>query len=180
MIRKKRIVRKKPLKRPSKPRKSKKWGEKSPFRKDPNRKKLHKKLREYGRAKGSYINTAIKYFNEYIRLRDMGKPCISCGRMLPLQAGHYLPAGKYPTLRFNEDNVHGQCAECNIGKYGNIEHYRNSLIVRIGYDRVRMLEMEAENYKKENGIKFSVEDYAYIAKKYKEKIKNRDYEKDNS
>jgi len=111
---------------------------------------------------------------------QVGKPCISCGRMLPLQAGHYLPAGKYPTLRFNEDNVHGQCAECNIGKYGNIEHYRNSLIVRIGYDRVRMLEMEAENYKKENGIKFSVEDYAYIAKKYKEKIKNRDYEKDNS
>lgn len=98
--------------------------------------------------------------------------------MLPLQAGHYFPSGQYPTLRFNEDNVHGQCAECNCGKYGNLEHCRNSLIVRIGYDRLRMLEIEAENYKKNQRFKISREDYAYIAKKYSEKIKNKDYEKD--
>ena len=42
-----------------------------------------------------------------------------------------------------------------------------------------MLENEAENYKKENGIKLSAEDYAYIYKKYKQKIINRDYKKDN-
>jgi hypothetical protein len=45
-------------------------------------------------------------FNEYIRLRDEGKPCISCGSYNKLQAGHFWAVGGYDGLRFDEDNVH--------------------------------------------------------------------------
>ncbi|WP_372587899.1 recombination protein NinG [Vibrio parahaemolyticus] len=39
-------------------------------------------------------------------------------------------------LRFNEDNAHGQCYECNGNKSGNrkstdVEEYRRGLIERI-------------------------------------------------
>ena len=31
--------------------------------------------------------------------------------------------GAYPNLRFNENNVHGQCIECNLHKHGNVKEY---------------------------------------------------------
>ena len=41
-------------------------------------------------------------FNEFIRLRDAGQPCISCGENKPLQAGHYFAVKGYDSLRFDE------------------------------------------------------------------------------
>ena len=43
-------------------------------------------------------------FNRYIRLRDRGKPCISCGAPWKenFQACHYVPAGRSNKLRFDE------------------------------------------------------------------------------
>ena len=48
-------------------------------------------------------------FNEYIRLRDWGMPCIACGKECGYtqHASHYIPSGRNSALRFNEDNVHG-------------------------------------------------------------------------
>ena len=54
-----------------------------------------------------------KVFNQFIRLRDQDKPCISCGQVKLLQAGHYYPVQGYEGLRFDEFNVHGECAGCN-------------------------------------------------------------------
>ena len=73
-------------------------------------------------------------FNEFIRLRDRGKPCISCGR--PLQgkydAGHFFSVGSYPNLRYHEFNVHGQCTRCNQHLHGNLIEYAHNLPTRIG------------------------------------------------
>jgi len=76
-------------------------------------------------------------FNTYIRERDKGKPCISCDTPLKgkFDAGHFFSVGAYPNIRFNEDNVHGQCVYCNQHKHGNINEYAIRLPYRIGQER---------------------------------------------
>ncbi|WP_086931587.1 recombination protein NinG [Agarilytica rhodophyticola] len=81
-------------------------------------------------------------FNKYIRTRDKGQPCISCGRSTgcKMNAGHYLSVGAHPELRFNDLNCHIQCEHCNSYLSGNIVRYRPNLIQKIGQDRVEWLE----------------------------------------
>lgn len=92
------------------------------------------------------IKIATKYFNRYIRLRDTQDNyfvCISCNQpksLDKLEAGHYLSAGHNGIVRFNEDNVHGQCHRCNFHLHGNQSNYRIGLIKKIGNERVEMLE----------------------------------------
>lgn len=94
------------------------------------------KIKKYGyRAR-----KAQEQFNRFIVLRDQGKPCISCKRYVPLCAGHFRSVGAAPELRFCEDNVHGQCHECNGNKSGNVALYRLGLIEKIGLTRVETLE----------------------------------------
>ena len=85
-------------------------------------------------------------FNRYIRLRDRGMPCISCGAPWKenFQACHYVPAGRSNKLRFDEDNVHGGCVRCNLYESGNLRGYRIGLIGRIGVERVEQLETDHE------------------------------------
>lgn len=85
------------------------------------------------------LNKAQRVFNTYIRKRDRTKRCISCNGEVE-QAGHYLTVTKNTALRFNVDNVHGQCIECNCFKHGNIVEYRKGLINRIGEEKVLKLE----------------------------------------
>ena len=95
------------------------------------------------------IKTLTKYFNEFIRLRDtddngVGR-CISSGKFLKIpskqaQAGHFYPAGSYPRLRFNEDNVHLQSLQDNYFKHGNLNEYRQNLLDKIGVERLHKLD----------------------------------------
>ena len=79
---------------------------------------------------------AVRHFHQYIRNRDQGEPCISCGQYKEdLQAGHFHSAGKHPSLKFNEDNVHGQCLYCNFYLHGNLIPYSENLITKIGKER---------------------------------------------
>lgn len=81
-------------------------------------------------------------FNKWIRERDKNQPCINCGNYRTLQAGHYFAAGKHSNLRFNEDNVHGECLQCNY--YNSQSHamgYRVNLEKKIGKERFENLEM---------------------------------------
>jgi hypothetical protein len=79
--------------------------------------------------------------NEYIRARDPNI-CISCGvtDSSAWQAGHYVSVGANGTLRFNEDNIHKQCIQCNMFKGSNATAYRIGLIEKIGVARVEALE----------------------------------------
>ena len=91
---------------------------------------------------------ATRVFNRYIRNRDTGKVCISCGLFKTLQAGHFYSAGKYPGLRFDENNVHGQCLRCNHFMSGNLIEYEKHLRVRIGNEKVEALHFKASQFKR--------------------------------
>ena len=114
-----------------------------------------------------WMKRAQSAFNAWVRARDEGKPCISCGRIHQGQnhAGHYRPAGSNPELRFEPDNCHLQCAPCNSHLSGNLTSYRPALIAKIGLERVEWLEgpHEPKRYRKE--------DYQAIEAEYKAKLK---------
>lgn len=105
------------------------------------RKKL-KEEKERIKTRGDWLKEAQAAFNRYIRQRDEGLPCISCGRHHKGQvhAGHYMATSIRPELRFDERNVHLQCAPCNMHMHGNLIMYRIGLIDRIGLAEVEELE----------------------------------------
>jgi len=93
------------------------------------------------KTRGDHIQELQSAFNEWIRLRDAGQPCISCGSYQgDWHAGHYRSVGSEPALRFEPDNVHKQCALCNTILCGSLAGYRINLIERIGLERVEWLE----------------------------------------
>ena len=107
-----------------------------------------------------------KVFGEYIRKRDEGKPCISCGqKMVPLQCGHYFSRNHF-AIRWNEMNAAGQCARCNAFLQGNAQGFREGLILRYGEDAVKRLEMIAKI-----SVKHSASDLSWMIEHYKQKIK---------
>jgi len=110
---------------------------------------------------------AQKAFNAFIRVRDEGRPCISCGRSTgcKLNAGHYKSVGSTPELRFEELNCHLQCEHCNSFKSGNIELYRPNLIKKIGLDKVELIEGPHEPKK------YTCEQLLEIEQYYKQKLK---------
>jgi hypothetical protein len=80
-------------------------------------------------------------FQPYVRLRDKGNPCISCGKEnYRMEAGHYLTVGSRPELQFHPDNCHSQCHGCNHSKKSISHNYRANLIEKIGIERVEYLE----------------------------------------
>ena len=133
-----------------------------------------KQMRKDLKTHKDYVQTLQTVFNTFIRLRDKHQPCISCGKPLEgkYDAGHFFPTTKQ-SLRFNEDNVHGQCVHCNQHLHGNITKYSYNLPKRIGWERFEALyELEHKEFK------VSIE---WIKEKiihYKNKIK--DYEKNKS
>jgi len=113
---------------------------------------------------------AQKSFNEFIRLRDAGAGCISCEKPSDWggqwHAGHYKTVGARPDLRFNEDNAHKQCSQCNNFLSGNLAQYRMALLAKIGSQRILMLETDTES-----PHKYTARDYAAIHAEYSAKIK---------
>lgn len=91
--------------------------------------------------KSYYLNKLQSEFNRYIRHRDKDDPCISCLQYRTnYHAGHYLCVGSHPELRFDEDNVHKQCIQCNLYRSGNLLAYRNQLMIKIGPKKLEALE----------------------------------------
>ena len=139
------------------------------------RKELNKLKKETKERKGltSLILSTVKICHDYIRKRDEGKPCISCGTPYKsdFDAGHFYPAGKYSNLKFNEFNINGQCIKCNRFNNGNESDYRLNLPLRIGEDNFKKINDLAKEYKKMS-FKWYREDVLKIKKYYKEKLKN--------
>ena len=99
------------------------------------------KMKENLISHKDYIKLFQVVFNTYIRQRDKDLPCVSCGRTKvdEWHAGHYI-ASTYQYHRFNPDNVHKQCNQCNTHFRGNLIPYRIELLKRIGLERVEYLE----------------------------------------
>lgn len=106
------------------------------------------------KTKAQWDKEAQSAFNRYIRIRDEGKPCISCGAPLigksnyltgsAIDASHYRSRGAASHLKFNVFNVHSSCTRCNRQLSGNAVEYRIRLIERIGLERVECLEADNE------------------------------------
>ena len=107
-------------------------------------------------------------FNKFIRLRDKGLPCISCLNDKPkkVNCGHYYSSGGHKNLTFNEDNVHLQCEYCNTFLHGNLIMYRDSLLKRIGSERLQQLDDTAHEVRK-----YSREELRDLNEYYKQKLK---------
>jgi hypothetical protein len=116
-----------------------------------------------------WVKIAQTAFNAYIRFRDKEKGCISCGKPLvgKFDAGHLYNANNHHAIRFNPDNVHGQCVECNQWKHGNLLEYRKGLINRIGETAYAWLEDYAHDTRK-----FTIEELKEITYIYKKKLKD--------
>ena len=114
-----------------------------------------------------FTQQAQTAFNSYIRQRDTGNSCISCGRNTgaKMNAGHYRTVGANPELRFDEDNCHLQCEHCNSYRSGNIEEYTPNLIDKIGQERFDRLTGPHEL------PKWKREDYERIRDEYRLKLK---------
>lgn len=101
--------------------------------------------------------------HKYVRERDKGLPCISCGTPYKdnFQAGHWFKAELHSSVRFNLDNINGQCEQCNLRKEGNVNNYEIGLINRIGIERVEKVKEIAKNERKV-GFKWSIKELETI------------------
>ena len=112
------------------------------------------RARESLKTKSQWDKEAQSAFNRYIRIRDEGKDCVSCGNPLigksnyltgsAIDASHYRSRGAASHLKFNVFNVHSACTRCNRQLSGNAVEYRIRLIERIGLERVERLESDNE------------------------------------
>jgi hypothetical protein len=132
------------------------------------------KLKVLTETKPKLTKAAQKAFNEYIRARDYGKPCICCDKPIAwgtdktggvVDCGHYLSTGARSHLRFTEDNAAAQLKHCNQFLSGNAANYRIGLIKRIGLERVEALENDY------TVKRWTIEELKAIEATYKAKLK---------
>lgn len=137
--------------------------------------KAKKSLAEVGRreikvrkealkSRADHLKDTQRAFNAWIRERDAGQPCISCGTTADVQycAGHYRTTAACPELRFEPLNVHLQCnRNCNMGKSGNLLGYRPRLLAKIGAEKLAWLEGPHEPQK------YTIEDLKALTAEYR-------------
>jgi len=114
-----------------------------------------------------WIGLAQIACNTYIRVRDKGKQCISCDKTkYTVHAGHCFPTSTSPSIRFNENNIHNQCDECNIHLHGNGANYIIRLEKRIGKEAIEELLRL-----KEIPVHYTIQDLKELTMYFKEKTK---------
>ncbi|TGA85209.1 recombination protein NinG [Pseudomonas aeruginosa] len=128
-----------------------------------------KARKEKLKSRAEHLKECQAIFNQYIRLRDADKPCVSCGRPATWDgqwhASHYRSVGSTPALRFNPLNVHRACSICNSHLSGNIMGYRPELVRRIGEEAVLALEGPHEP------LKLTIEDIKALKAKFRARVR---------
>ena len=109
-------------------------------------------------------------FQKWIRIRDAGNTCISCGTNNTVQwhAGHFKKSETYYGVIFDERNAHLQCKKCNVFLDGNELNYREGLVAKFGNKWVEQLEKYARETK---DYAWSRTELIEIKKKYNDLIK---------
>ena len=96
------------------------------------------------------LDVAVNQFHTFIKNRDRDKPCFCCGKPLRdnFHAGHVFSGGGHAAVKFDEDNVHGQRADCNTGhRIGLLDNMFNGCEERIGSDAFEVLRSKAYEHK---------------------------------
>lgn len=108
-------------------------------------------------------------FNAFIRERDKGRPCVSCGKpdngQHQRHASHYRSVGACSSLRYDENNVHASCSVCNNHLSGNVASYRVALVEMIGIEMVEWMESQPKSFK------WKRDQLEAIESEYKQKLK---------
>jgi len=103
------------------------------------------------------LEEATNYMSLYCRLRDALKwnrkfpidisvedpkklvvKCCTCGKIgnwfYTMQAGHFIPKGSRGEsgVRFDEQNVHAQCSDCNAFNQGRTLEYLDYMLAEYG------------------------------------------------
>ena len=114
--------------------------------------KQSRELKEYRERKkalktrSDYLKEAQIAFNAYVRARDYGKPCCSCGATPSeifggsMDCSHYRSRGSSPHLSFHLHNVASACVKCNRYLGGNVVALRAGLVSRIGEEKILAVE----------------------------------------
>lgn len=124
------------------------------------------------KTSGQLVKSLQPIFNLYIRLRDHGKPCVSCGQYKETyDAGHFYPRSGYAGLRFDEDNVHNECRACNSFDESHLIGYAENLKIRIGDQDYQALKERAADYKR-SGYSFGRGELRDKIAYYKQKNKD--------
>ena len=130
--------------------------------------KEKKERKEALMSHSEWLKLLRSVFNTYIRQRDKGLECVSCGCKVDNgHASHMFSVGSHPNLRFNEDNVHLSCIECNLHKHGYLIGYMLRLPDRIGKERFDKLIEDS----KKTVLKLSIPEIKEKIQEYKNKIK---------
>ena len=110
---------------------------------------------------------AKQVMQEYVRLRDINEPCISCRKPTAKQwdGGHYMNAENYSEIRFNTLNINKQCSHCNDFGSSNAINYKIHLINKIGLEKVEWLE------KRKAVVKYSADYLNRLIKIYRKRIR---------
>lgn len=129
-----------------------------------------KEMKEGLLTRTDYLNLLQITFNTYIRQRDKNQLCISCNKPFTfvnkITAGHFFSVGSYPNLRFNENNIFGQCNHCNLFLHSNPIEYRLGIEKRIGKKKVAELYAD-----RDKPLKLSIDEIKAMIVLYKQKIK---------
>lgn len=101
--------------------------------------------------------------------------CFTCGKILRYadrQAGHFIPRVVKWT-RWDLDNIHTQCYECNIHKAGNLSRYREKLPAQT----VAILDALYDSYKKgelpEPNEEHKIAEYNFLLSTIREQYPSR-------
>jgi hypothetical protein len=127
--------------------------------------------KEKDRTKLQYlIQSTVNWCHKYIRLRDEGKECVSCGQPWNKnhQAGHLKKAELYSTLKFDENNIHNQCMGCNLMKDGNVQLYNDRILKRITQAQKDEIERKCIE-ERQNSFKWQRDDLEQVREYYKKK-----------
>lgn len=95
-----------------------------------------------------YKKEAQAAWNAYVRARDAGLPCASCGAMPgevfggSMDCSHYRSRGSAPHLAFHLHNAASACVKCNRFLGGNVVALRAGLVSRIGEEKVLAVEAD--------------------------------------
>lgn len=111
---------------------------------------------------------AWRYFSAYIRKRD--PYCVThliLGQRYETQnAGHFW----HGVLDFDEENVNGQCINCNKFNSGRLAEYSIYLLQKLGKKKFDALDIR--HTKALSGEKRSIDELLAIGDKYKALIEN--------
>ena len=80
-----------------------------------------------------------------------------------MNAGHYYAKEFYKSVRYDLNNVNGQCVRCNKYLSGNLIEYRKNLLEKIGEENLKQLDKLAEL----KNFRFTREFLIELIEKYK-------------